>query len=270
MFGATTKDAFVLTTAPVESIKMSQKNKTAVIDFVFTEPIKYKIYRYNLEGDEGGYLIFIKKLTEVGSDVEKTPDNISNGGGGGTDGKKYPLRKKPDEKSKVVGYITKSDKVGVLEEQGSWFRIRAGGIEGWVKKSIVNIRINTGDKRRDGIISACISRLNDPYIYGGDTEGGFDCSGFVYYAYKSVDIELPRGANDQLSACKVIDMKLAEPGDLIFFAEKKSKGVSHVGIYLGGGKFIQAESTEDGVTISSLDEDYWKRRFKCTASYLEK
>jgi len=270
MFDTTTKDTSVPSTSPIESIKMSQKDKNALIDLVFSEPIKYKIYRYNLEGDEGGYLVFIKKLTDVGTNIEKVPDNVSNGGEKNAEEKKYPLRKKPDDKSKIVGYITKNDKVGVMEEQGSWFRIKAGNNEGWVKKGIVKIKINTGDERRDGIISACISQLNAPYVYGGDNPGGFDCSGLVYYAYNSVGIELPRGAEEQFSSCKVIDMKIAKPGDLIFFANKKSKGVSHVGIYLGGGRFIHAESTEDGVTISSLDEDYWKRRFYCSGTFLEK
>ncbi|MGQ9705724.1 MAG: C40 family peptidase [bacterium] len=270
MFGTTTMDVQIPSTTPVKSIKMSQKENASVIDFVFTEPIKYRVYRYNLEGDEGGYLIFIKKLSEVGSDIEKTSDNISNGGEKVTDGKEYPLRRKPDDKSKIVGYITKDDKVDVMEEQGEWFRVRTGSVEGWVKKRIVNIKINTGDSIRDSIITVCISRLGDPYVYGGDTPGGFDCSGLVYYAYKSVGVEIPRGAEEQFSSCKVIDMKIAKPADLIFFSEKKSGGISHVGIYLGGGRFIHAETTEDGITISSLDEDYWKRRFSCIKTFLER
>lgn len=98
-----------------------------------------------------------------------------------------------------------------------------------------------------------------PYRYGGSTHKGIDCSAFSSTLFFSVyGMEIPRTARDQYSFCKKIDEDELEEGDLVFFNTRG--GVSHVGVSLGGKYFVHA-STSSGVTISSLDEDYYRRRF---------
>ncbi|WP_246120516.1 C40 family peptidase [Cohnella terricola] len=98
------------------------------------------------------------------------------------------------------------------------------------------------------------------YKYGGTTTKGFDCSGFTGYVFNELGIDLPRSSRDLFSWEK--SKKIAEDdlraGDLVFFNTSGS-GVSHVGIYVGNNKFAHAASK--GVTITSLDENYYSKRY---------
>ena len=102
-----------------------------------------------------------------------------------------------------------------------------------------------------------------PYRKGGMSKKGMDCSGFVRTVYTNFfDIELPNSARDQFGFAefKKIEAPEMQPGDLIFFANNKKKRISHVGVYLSDRQFIHASSSQ-GVTVSSLDDRYWKKRF---------
>ena len=97
------------------------------------------------------------------------------------------------------------------------------------------------------------------YRYGGTTRAGIDCSAFAGLLLSSVyAIKLPRTAKDQYRACLKIDKENMQEGDMVFFNTRG--GVSHVGVYLGDGYFVHA-SVSNGVTISRLDDDYYRRKF---------
>lgn len=93
-----------------------------------------------------------------------------------------------------------------------------------------------------------------PYLYGGSTTAGFDCSGFTQYAFGSVGVSLPRTASAQYSASTKISQSEAKPGDLVFFNQTGS--IDHVAIYLGNGSFIGAQSSS-GVAVAQINEYYW-------------
>jgi cell wall-associated NlpC family hydrolase len=98
-----------------------------------------------------------------------------------------------------------------------------------------------------------------PYKYGGLSQNGVDCSGFVYRAYRDLfGITLPRSTQLQAETGTPVQKNALLPGDLLFF--KTSHKVRHVGIYLHEGKFMHA-STSKGVIISRLDNVYWRDRF---------
>lgn len=102
--------------------------------------------------------------------------------------------------------------------------------------------------------------LGTPYRYGGDSRSGVDCSGFVHAIFLSVyDIQLPRTSKEIYRACTAVDIKKIREGDLVFF-NYTGKGVSHVGIYLGNGKYVHA-STQKGVVISDLNNAYTRKNF---------
>ncbi|CAH2713002.1 putative peptidoglycan endopeptidase LytE [Neobacillus rhizosphaerae] len=98
--------------------------------------------------------------------------------------------------------------------------------------------------------------IGTPYLWGGNTPAGFDCSGFTSYVFNKVGITIPRTAALQWSGLKV--SATPNPGDLVFF-ETYAAGASHVGIYLGNNKFIQAGSS--GVSIADMTNSYWKPRY---------
>lgn len=96
-----------------------------------------------------------------------------------------------------------------------------------------------------------------PYQYGGNDPRGFDCSGLVFYAYREAGVPVARTSREQLRASLPITVDQALPGDLVFF--RTSKRASHVGIYLGGQRFIHAPSTGRAVVIENLDDEYFLR-----------
>ena len=101
-------------------------------------------------------------------------------------------------------------------------------------------------------------QIGTPYRYGGRTPRGFDCSGLVHYAYQSAGKSVPRTSKDQYRAARPIALRDARPGDLLFF--KGWRSISHVGIYVGGNRFVHAPSKGKRVTITRLDDDYYKKK----------
>ena len=104
--------------------------------------------------------------------------------------------------------------------------------------------------------------LGVPYKRGGNSaETGFDCSGFVRAMYEqTVGLLLPRRADQQAAATQVIDKKELQPGDLVFFNTMR-RNFSHVGIYVGDGKFIHSPRSGSEVRVEDMGVAYWKRRF---------
>ncbi|CAN5503264.1 hypothetical protein BH10PSE16_BH10PSE16_40160 [soil metagenome] len=104
--------------------------------------------------------------------------------------------------------------------------------------------------------------LGVPYKWGGtDADTGFDCSGLVVSVYQqSIGLLLPRRAEQQAAATQKIDKADLQPGDLVFFNTMR-RTFSHVGIYVGNGKFIHAPRTGAEVRVESMGGSYWQRRF---------
>lgn len=101
--------------------------------------------------------------------------------------------------------------------------------------------------------------LGTPYVYGGTSRSGADCSGFVLNVFREINVPLPRTSQEQSHEGIKVGLENLNPGDLVFF-NTTGGGVSHVGIAIGENKFIHA-STSRGVIVSSLDEEYYHERF---------
>lgn len=102
--------------------------------------------------------------------------------------------------------------------------------------------------------------IGKPYRYAGDTPAGFDCSGLVRYSYRRAGISMPRATPAQRKSTTLISTRRLRPGDLLFF-DQEGKNASHVGIYLGHGRFVHAPSTGGRVRTDSLSADFWKKHF---------
>lgn len=115
------------------------------------------------------------------------------------------------------------------------------------------------DQRRV-IIDAAYAMRGRPYRWGGQSpQRGFDCSGLVYFTHHEAGISVPRVSRNQLSQSAKVAVNRIQPGDLLFF--KTGSSVSHVGIYIGKRNFIHAPSQGKRVSIGSLANGYWRRRF---------
>lgn len=112
------------------------------------------------------------------------------------------------------------------------------------------------------VVNLASSFQGVPYVWGGSTPQGFDCSGLVQYVYGKLGINLPRTTYNQINVGASVGIQQLQPGDLIFFeTDASKKGPDHVGIYIGGGKFIAAPRPGQNVQIASLTDSYYQQRF---------
>jgi len=111
---------------------------------------------------------------------------------------------------------------------------------------------------RSPIAQLALSMVGLPYRYGGaDPREGFDCSGLVYYTFTSNGHAVPRTSHDQFNAAHKISLAEATEGDLVFFQDQEK--LSHVGIYLGDGRFVHAPSSGGIVRVADIDSPYYQR-----------
>jgi len=111
------------------------------------------------------------------------------------------------------------------------------------------------------VVTYAKSFLGTPYQTGGTSRNGMDCSGLVSTVYNEFNVVLPRTAQDQSQVGSDVSRNGVKPGDLVFFQTSRSKPVSHVGIYVGDGRFIHASTSAREVRIDEMNSDYFRRRF---------
>jgi len=103
-----------------------------------------------------------------------------------------------------------------------------------------------------------LKMVGKPYRYGGSSPAGFDCSGLIQYSYKQAGVSLPRSTDELLRTSQPLRGAHLRRGDLLFF-DQEGKKKSHVGIYLGDGRFVHAPSSGKQVRTDRLDSPYWKK-----------
>lgn len=118
-----------------------------------------------------------------------------------------------------------------------------------------NVKVKSSNPA--GLTQVAHSLVGIPYVWGGTTEQGFDCSGFIQYVFASQNVQLPRTVSDMWNFTTPVSTPSV--GDIIFFQTYKP-GPSHAGIYMGDGKFIHAGESR-GVEVSELENSYWKQRY---------
>jgi len=111
------------------------------------------------------------------------------------------------------------------------------------------------------IVQIALRYLGTPYRYGGSSSRGTDCSGFVVLVFRSLGISLPHSAAAQFQRGKAVAKEDLRPGDLVFFQNTYVRGISHVGLYLGEGKFIHASVRGHKVRVDSLSDPYYASHY---------
>jgi cell wall-associated NlpC family hydrolase len=105
-----------------------------------------------------------------------------------------------------------------------------------------------------------VSYVGSRYAWGGMSPAGFDCTGFVKFIYSQFGVDLPHNEAGQLASGPQVDAGELAPGDVLVFANTYRRGLSHVGIYLGEGRFVHAVDEAHGVMVSNLWDGYWSPR----------
>ena len=182
----------------------------------------------------------------------------------------------------VIGQIKDGESLSVLGSVGEYYQIDCFGVIGYIHKNQIHYSLEDGytvrcnpkhpDTERlsllapgevltlrKSILSMGEDFLGVPYVYGGKSPWGFDCSGFVSYVYEKHDFSLHRCADEQMQDGLIVAREDLRPGDLVFFSIYGPWLASHVGIYIGNGQMVHAGS--GGICIASLNSDYWTRSY---------
>ena len=132
------------------------------------------------------------------------------------------------------------------------------------------IRLRPSDERglRASLVESARGYLGVPYLFGGTTDRGFDCSGLTGAVYRLNGLRLPRSSQAQYEAGSSVKIEQARAGDLLFFATGGSERVSHVGVYLGQGAFIHAPRPGQNIRQNDLSDRYYQRTLLGARSYL--
>lgn len=194
------------------------------------------------------------------------------------------VRSAPSRSASVLGQLNTGEKVNILTKTGGeWFKIEYGSGVGFVHASYINDSRsgtpvsktpmtaetpNTGSEapvpstKGQLVVETAKKYLGIPYVYGGTSTSGFDCSGLVQYVFKELGVSINRVAADQTAHGIPVTKAELMPGDVVFFHNTaKYSTINHVGIYVGEGNFIHAPQTGDVVKITTLDSGYYARTF---------
>lgn len=137
---------------------------------------------------------------------------------------------------------------------------RGGGVvcSGGVWSGHISSASGPRTSRDNRMMDEIESWMGTPYVYGGESRSGVDCSGFTQAVYRAMDVAIPRTASQQAASADQVDPRAIKFGDLVFFNTSGS-GISHVGIYIGDGFFAHASSSR-GVVRESLAKQYYADR----------
>lgn len=128
-------------------------------------------------------------------------------------------------------------------------------------------RSGRGDVREE-LVRTARRFLDVPYRWGGEDKSGFDCSGLTMVSYRLNGLNLPRNSRAQFDAGRPVAQHSLQQGDLVFFATQGGRRVTHVGIYVGDGRFIHAPRAGQKVRVASLSSTYFKETYVGGRTYL--
>lgn len=190
------------------------------------------------------------------------------------------VRSAPSMDASVVAMLSNGQSINIITKTGgTWFKVDLGDKVGYVHASYVaasrngtpvvydktadmSIQSATGSEKGQLVVATAKKYLGIPYVYGGSSPAGFDCSGLVQYVFRELGVSINRVAADQTAHGTPVGRENLLPGDIVFFHNtSRYTRINHVGIYVGNGQFIHAPQTGDVVKISSLDSGYYATTF---------
>ncbi|MFE8700640.1 NlpC/P60 family protein [Cytobacillus sp. FJAT-54145] len=200
--------------------------------------------------------------------IESTPNrNLDEGPIAVVTSKKATLEGENHDPLLEVSYQTM---LPVLEE-GEFVKVQLPAGSGFLKSTDVKIYPSLSEKRKGNgkdIVVDGEQFLNLPYLWGGMSSYGYDCSGFSYNMCKANGYIIPRDAHDQAKAGKSVEVSDIQPGDLLFFAYEEGKGsIHHVGIYYGNGKLLHSPNTGKVIEIIPLEGTIYEKELCAARRY---
>ena len=205
-----------------------------------------------------------------------TTTKPDNGGGSASQtgyikGNDVRLRSGAGTNYSILGTYNNGTPLTITGTSGNWTAVTINGVKGYVNSTYVTTTKSDGGNNGGGstpsgsigetIVATAKQYMGAPYVYGGMSPSGFDCSGFVNYVYKLCGYSMSRVAssiyNNNGTYVEKANLQL---GDLVFFASNSSS-IGHVGIYIGSGQFIHSSSGAGCVVISDLSSSYYLKNY---------
>jgi cell wall-associated NlpC family hydrolase len=183
------------------------------------------------------------------------------------------VRSQPSESGEIIGTLKTGEIVNIITKTGGkWFKVDYMGKIGYACSDYISaqrdaeplesVTVTTqsleGMEKGQQVVEYAKQFLGVPYVWGGTSPSGFDCSGLVYYVYKHFGVTLNRVAAAMAENGTAVDLSALQPGDIVLFHNRaKYSQINHVGIYAGNGLFIHAPQTGDVVKFSTLTSGYY-------------
>lgn len=197
-----------------------------------------------------------------------------NFGTGNIHGTNVRMRSRDSLSSTILGAYSNSEKMTVLGIYKDWYKVSYNGTTGYVYSDyfalnggVSGITPNSAVSNTpvvtmgDTIVATAKKYIGTPYVWGGSSTSGFDCSGFVNYVYKENGYAINRTAASIYTNGVAVDRSALQSGDAICFSTNAGSGIGHVGIYIGDNQFIHSSSSSGCVTINSLTENYYNNHY---------
>ena len=174
------------------------------------------------------------------------------------------IRSGPGTEHGTVGSLSTGAVVEIEElvgGYGGWYKIEQGYVSSdYVAQVDASVAASSG--KGSQIAQYALQYVGCPYVYGGSSPSGFDCSGFTTYVMKHFGYSINRTASSQMDNGTSVSKSQLQPGDLVFFnSGNSSKRATHVGIYTGNGQFVHASTSTTGVIVSDLNSSYYSSTY---------
>ncbi len=209
----------------------------------------YQIHVDNTTGYVSGDYLVVNEAEAASLPVESEPVYIQ------VTTSVLNVRSGPDTSYDKVGSVRSGQILKATAENG-WYKIDSGYVSAeYVKEVDASVASQSGKGQE--IANYALQFVGYPYVYGGSSPKGFDCSGLTYYVYSQFGYTINRTASNQLSNGYAVEKSQLQPGDLVMFCQNGStKAASHVGIYIGNNQYVHASTPGVGVIISDLNDPY--------------
>lgn len=235
-------------------VAMLRKNDVVVIQ----EKVNDAWYRINHNGTVGYvasmYLSDVQTAKNFNSAASVTGSNVR-------------MRTAPSTSGAVLGTYSAGTIMRVIGINNGWYKVKYNGQTGYIRSDFMNLTADAGTSACGAsaagqkIADLALQFVGFDYVYGAASpKKGFDCSGLTYYLYGNCGFSLCRTASQQYKNNGVSVSKAnLLPGDLVFFSSNGGRSVTHVGLYIGGGKFVNASTSSTGVILSSLSSSWYTK-----------
>lgn len=250
--------------ASTSSSILTTFSKGASVTVSATEGDWYKV-SYN---GQTGY-VYKTYVTVEGESSSSSSDNVQSASGTGTiRGSYVRVRSGASTSSSILATVHTGTTMTITGTTGEWYQVSYNGQTGYVYKSYLvdsssssSTGSGTSGSAGEAIVAKAKEYLGVPYVYGGTSPSGFDCSGLVYYVYKQLGYSLYRTATAQYKNGTYVERSDLQAGDILIFYNSGMTGIGHAGIYIGDGQFIHASSGGGKVQINKLSESYYNSHY---------